>query len=145
MAAASDEIWYVYDASLGWSDADEANIMTFDRPVQILANKSDLGIAARTGLAVSALTREGLDSLVRLVASRLSEVPSLGLSERHVPHVEKAAQYVLEAIATLRSARPVDLAVVTLQAGLSELGMVTGETANADIIDRIFHDFCIGK
>jgi tRNA modification GTPase len=40
---------------------------------------------------------------------------------------------------------PVDLAVVDLRAAARALGEITGETATPDVIERVFHDFCIGK
>ena len=45
----------------------------------------------------------------------------------------------------LASERPDDLASVGLRSTLMKLGEITGETATPDIIERIFHDFCIGK
>jgi tRNA modification GTPase len=41
--------------------------------------------------------------------------------------------------------RPPDLAAVGIRAAINSLGKITGETADADIIARIFRDFCIGK
>ena len=41
--------------------------------------------------------------------------------------------------------RPPDLAAVGLRAAIQAIGRVTGETAEADMIARIFRDFCIGK
>ena len=41
--------------------------------------------------------------------------------------------------------QPDDLASVALRDALFAVGEITGEHASADILDRIFHDFCIGK
>ena len=41
--------------------------------------------------------------------------------------------------------RRYDLAAVDLQAAIRTLGEITGETTPPDVIDRVFHDFCIGK
>jgi tRNA modification GTPase len=46
---------------------------------------------------------------------------------------------------TLGSPVPDDLTAVGLQQALHALGEITGETATANIIERIFRDFCIGK
>ena len=40
---------------------------------------------------------------------------------------------------------PLDCLGVDLQGALEALGEVTGENLKEEVIDRIFHEFCIGK
>jgi tRNA modification GTPase len=40
---------------------------------------------------------------------------------------------------------PTDLAAVHLREAVHQMGLITGETASEDMLDRIFADFCIGK
>jgi tRNA modification GTPase len=40
---------------------------------------------------------------------------------------------------------PVDLVSIDIKAALEALGEITGDNITEEIIDRIFHDFCIGK
>ena len=40
---------------------------------------------------------------------------------------------------------PLDFVSIDLRAALDALGEITGETATADLLDRIFAEFCIGK
>jgi tRNA modification GTPase len=40
---------------------------------------------------------------------------------------------------------PDDLVATCLREAIHALGEITGETAGADMIERIFRDFCIGK
>ncbi len=47
--------------------------------------------------------------------------------------------------ATLADGLPLDFVAIDLRAALEALGEITGETATADLLDRIFAEFCIGK
>jgi tRNA modification GTPase len=64
---------------------------------------------------------------------------------RHQPLLESAQDALGHCLATIANYRPADLLSIDLNAAISSLGQITGETATVDIIDRIFHDFCIGK
>jgi tRNA modification GTPase len=145
-AANADRIWYVYDASLGWSPDDQAAVSAFERPVEILANKTDLGQATPVGLAVSALTGQGLPHLVQTtVISLESTSPTPYINGRH----EGPLRSALEAVETLGSFlahdAPEDLLATLLRQLIHDLGQVTGETVEADMLQRIFQDFCVGK
>jgi len=141
IAANADLIWLLQDATsatnLAW---------TFDRPTIRIANKIDLGPVKPGFLGISCLSRQGLDDLIRgtLETMKLHEV-DFAIDPRHAPFLDEARGSIENAIETLRNDRPADLAVVGLRNALFELGKVTGETADADMIERIFADFCIGK
>jgi tRNA modification GTPase len=48
----------------------------------------------------------------------------------------------------LRSAQegiPPEFIAVDLRTAIDAVGLITGETATEDIVERIFSDFCIGK
>ena len=40
---------------------------------------------------------------------------------------------------------PMDCIEVDVREALNSIGEITGQTVTEDILDRIFHDFCIGK
>jgi tRNA modification GTPase len=40
---------------------------------------------------------------------------------------------------------PFEIIAADLQEGLQALGEIVGETANEEVLDRIFSRFCIGK
>jgi tRNA modification GTPase len=46
---------------------------------------------------------------------------------------------------TLAAGLPLDFVAIDLRAALEALGEITGEMATADLLDRIFAEFCIGK
>jgi tRNA modification GTPase len=139
-AASANLVWYVYDAAVGYHGESPADAF-------LIANKADLNPAPSHGLAVSALTGEGLGALIETISSRLPEIREheAVINRRHAPLLDQAQAAVESVVATLRSDVPDDLAAVGLQQAIRLLGEVTGETTPPDVIDRIFHDFCIGK
>lgn len=165
-AARADEIWYVFDATLGWSDADEQAVSDLGgRPssvaehatdalrapsIRLLANKADLiprNARVYGALRVSALTRSGLDQLIKETAEAALHAPT-GLpfiQTRHEGPLREAQEALQHALETIRHHRPHDLLSVDLRLALSSLGEITGETASEDMIQRMFRDFCVGK
>ncbi len=141
----ADWIWLIYDAQAGWTKADEAFLAQLPAEPLILANKSDLAEPER-GLPLSALTGHGINSLIEEVKSQAPELSdSPAINQRHTAHLRQAKECIAEARQAIESPVPNDLAVVGLQSGVRVLGEITGETAPPDLIEQIFHDFCIGK
>jgi tRNA modification GTPase len=65
---------------------------------------------------------------------------------RHLDALRRAAEFLDTAEDLLGGRTPaVDRAAVELQGALSALGEVTGETADDEVLDRVFSRFCIGK
>jgi tRNA modification GTPase len=69
----------------------------------------------------------------------------ISIQTRHQPDLLEAASELELAIEALQHGRPPDLAAQGIRAALHAIGRITGDTADADIIERIFRDFCIGK
>lgn len=142
----ADFVLYIYDASQGWTEMDRQVVANLTAPHQIIANKSDLA-APNQGLPISCLTGEGLAELLKSISDQLptdvGEVPLI--LERHVTHLDNAKRSLEEALATLDANAPDDLLGIDLRQAIRHLGEIIGDTASPDIIDRIFHDFCIGK
>jgi tRNA modification GTPase len=139
-------VWYVFDASKGITPEDEKLTKQLSNAF-VIASKCDLARVPHF-LNVSAKTGQGLDELVRNVTVYAEEacamkVPPIDL--RHKPLLEDTVQMLREAAETIRNARPDDLLTTFLRSASSHLGEITGETASADMIERIFADFCIGK
>lgn len=145
VASGADQVWYLYDASVGWTQEDETNFGTLVGDRMIVANKVDLA-QAPIGVPVSAKTGEGLADLftdlpIKAERAQGGALPNL----RHRSHLEKALASLNECLTALRNDAPDDLLSVLLTDAASELGAITGETAAPDLIERIFHDFCVGK
>ena len=147
IAARVDEVWYVYDVSVGFSELDEQNVAAFEQLVVVVANKCDLLSGERgegsgerrerNGLqiTVSALTGEGLDAIgehVRDKVDRAAHEPLINLRQKDP--LENARAALLNVLDAIEHDLPDDLLAVGLRAGAEHLGQVTGETATPDII-----------
>ncbi len=147
--SAADLVWYVVDASKGLDNEDRSHLSRLGERAWLLIAKCDLARLPGSGFHVSAKTGEGLHALRSAVAERAglrtTEGQWLAINERHADHLREADGRIAEAIETLDSGLPVDLASIHLQSAAMELGLVTGETATLDLIDRVFRDFCVGK
>ncbi|WP_298160304.1 tRNA uridine-5-carboxymethylaminomethyl(34) synthesis GTPase MnmE [Brevundimonas sp.] len=121
----------------------------FARPDDFVVwTKADLAVAAGEGIAVSALTGEGLRALHDALAARLArdlsgaDFPAV-TRERHRRRLSEAASAVAAARGHL-SAAP-ELAGDDLRRAADALGRVTGAIGVEDILGEVFSTFCIGK
>jgi len=131
-------------------------------PHLIALNKSDLD--ARLGdaalgqlkevastLNVSALNSEGIDDLLDhlygLIAEGTSPVVEGAIitNARHFAAIEDALESLRRAKQALDEGFTEEVALSELHAALKYLGVITGETLIADIMNQIFSTFCIGK
>jgi tRNA modification GTPase len=106
-----------------------------------LRNKIDAGAGAAVG--VSALTGEGLDWLLNLVATRAETDDANAattLRDRHVVSL-RAAIVHLEATC---GAEP-EIAAEELRLAAQALDSVLGKIDVEDVLDEVFSAFCIGK
>lgn len=143
-ASRADVVWYVFDSSIGLTESDQSEIEGFDQPVQLVANKSDLGSAPQ-GIPVSNYTGSGLDSLIATIAERATGLEGAIPNARHQHHFESALEAVQESKQGFEYRHPADLVVTHIRTAIHELGLVTGEAADGDLLSQIFRDFCVGK
>ncbi|WP_126578997.1 tRNA uridine-5-carboxymethylaminomethyl(34) synthesis GTPase MnmE [Tengunoibacter tsumagoiensis] len=132
------------------------------RSVVLVLNKADCQQRVETGelqeiwpdaplVATSTLSGQGLadleEAIVELALSGKlqSNENVLVTSARHQDALRRAAEHIDAAIASLQKNLPLDFVSIDLRAGYDVLGEVTGETASDDLLDKIFHEFCIGK
>ena len=110
----------------------------------VLRSKGDL-LQARDDfgeLSVSAKTGEGLDELKRrIVALSGAREGAAITNERHIKALENARAALLHA----RTAHELTLIATDVRDALHHLGAITGRDVDADLIDRIFARFCVGK
>jgi tRNA modification GTPase len=99
----------------------------------------------------SALTGQGLDDLRRairnLVLSSEAEMSSNHLAPnlRHKESLDRVRQNLESAVENIRAGFPLDIIAVDLEEGLTELGSITGQSADDEVIQHIFSQFCLGK
>lgn len=73
-----------------------------------------------------------------------TEEPEIAVSARHAGLLDEASVTLADAVPELESENW-ELSASNIRSSLSALGMITGETADVDVLDNIFSRFCIGK
>lgn len=117
-----------------------------------VVNKSDLLPSPPAGnsdvLYISALSGEGISELRQAL---LHTVGNINVSDvlmsnpRHYQALQLMQQALDRAQEGLDTGMPADLVVVDLRDALYNLGTVTGQVTNDQVLDNIFSRFCIGK
>jgi tRNA modification GTPase len=142
-------------------DAPELGTVQVQAPVLLVRNKADLPEALHEAevqelwpgaphIQCSTVAREGTAALERAIgqaalSGEAQQGDVLVSSVRHADALRRAAEHLAAAAETLVDAVPLDFVSVDLRAALEALGEITGESATADLLDRIFAEFCIGK
>ena len=163
----ADVLLYLYDLTVGL-DSEEIDFLQdladSESDVQpvLIGNKADVApdlpvadLDGLTALKLSALEArkdadelEGLlDRLTDTVAEHLSraEASPVVMNQRHRQHLQDALDAVRQARDALDRGVSGDMLTLDLRAALQELGAITGEITNEDVLDQIFSRFCIGK
>jgi tRNA modification GTPase len=152
----ADAVLYLVDGTRGESDADRAFVRGWAGPAPLLPvwNKADLPglLPVPPGYTpVSAVTGQGLEELSALIAGALLGGSAVDTGEPLIDS-ERQRDLLEAALAALRlfgegHARGVtpDLLSVDLSAALDALGEITGEVTSAEILERMFSRFCVGK
>lgn len=99
---------------------------------------------------VSAASGEGKDDITKAVeqiAGTANLNPSDGIlsNERQRLAVFNALKSVNEAESGLKAGLTYDAVTVSLEDAISELLELTGEKTSDEVLDRVFHNFCVGK
>jgi len=121
-------------------------------PVTLLMNKCDIAGARRDagqgGIALSAATGEGIETLRQHLASLTDHTEAAGGSfsarARHVDALERGARQLDAAIRQL-AAKQGELAAFELRGAQASLGEVIGDVTSDELLGHIFSSFCIGK
>jgi len=163
--AEAELIFAVFDRSRPLDQEDAALLEKLDScgGVKIaLLNKCDLPAAwtenelAESGifahiLEISAEHDRGIDALRRL-AEDLFAAGEIDYNERAViasarqnASVSRALEFVKSAESALSVGLSTDMAGFDLEAALSELSELDGRRVTEEIVDGIFHRFCVGK
>lgn len=126
-----------------------------DKPMLYIGNKIDTiedpELFSGYDLLISAAENQGIDELkARLLEKALGRVDTdagslVITSTRHRDALEKALAFVSSAHQRLEDGSSNEFLSIDLRSALQELGQITGEITNEDILDSIFSRFCIGK
>ncbi|MFD3155355.1 tRNA uridine-5-carboxymethylaminomethyl(34) synthesis GTPase MnmE [Haloimpatiens sp. FM7330] len=126
----------------------------------VLLNKKDLGrqiekqeidkLNSKYLVDISVKTGEGLEKIKSLIKDLFfrGEVKTEDIyitSNRHKEALIRAEDSLRSAEDVLCNVNAIDLASIDIRNAWSNLGEITGETVEEDIIDKIFSEFCLGK
>src|SRR5262249_28262348 len=132
------------------------------RPVILVLNKADKDSSIECEdlqqlwplapiVETSIIRGDGLSELEDMLAELvlegnvISSESVLVTSARHQEALRRASEHLRASIEALEQHIPLDFVSIDLRAAYDALGEVTGETASDDLLDKIFHEFCIGK
>ena len=161
-AEQADLVLYVADASVPLDESDyQIMDMITGKQAIIILNKSDLPekVSARelerlTGkqvITVSAKEETGLEELKSQIESMFFQ-GKLHLPEdvyitnlRHKKLLQEAVESLNQVLDSLHAHMPEDFYSIDLMSAYEALGSILGESVDEDVINEIFHKFCVGK
>lgn len=158
----SDFIIYVVDVSVPLTEADEKIIqLIHEKNGVILLNKSDLLAVISEEevrkkldwncIPFSNETKDGLQQLEKYINESflrgdISYNDQIYLtSMRHREAVENAVHSLEQVIQTIEDGMPEDFYTIDMMDAYRKLGLINGETATEDLVNKIFKEFCMGK
>lgn len=159
----ADLVLVMLDGSELLTDEDRSVLRaTHDKKRIIIINKTDLGrpkyteaVRAKANgdpvLEISALTGSGLEELAEEIRQIYNFHAMSGNSGavitnmRHKQALLVAREALYRAADAIQSGMPADIASIDMNEAISALGEITGETVSDDIVNEIFHHFCVGK
>lgn len=150
----------VFDNNRELDDEDKLLIdSAMNVPSVAIINKTDLEqkididyISSKINkiIYISAVNGDGkqeLENAVEEIAGTANLNPSEGIlsNERQRLAVSNALNSVREAKKALELGMTFDAITVSLEDAISELLELTGEKTSDEVVDRVFHNFCVGK
>ncbi len=154
-------IIFMADATSG-IDAEDEKIMELCRNKKTIAliNKTDSGNLVKKSeldgmfdniIEFSVKDSKGTQELENTIKA-LFEMGQIDVNAadvitntRHVDALFKARDALKGAIDAIEAQIPIDTTFIDLETAASSLGEIVGLTVSEEIVDRIFHNFCIGK
>ncbi|MBU5592408.1 tRNA uridine-5-carboxymethylaminomethyl(34) synthesis GTPase MnmE [Clostridium sp. MSJ-4] len=155
----ADLVVFMLDLSRKLDDEDK-EILDYikDKKYIVLLNKLDLERKLEDNvfegmeniIEVSAKTGEGIEILKKKIKDlffkgEIKPTEVMITNSRHKEALYRAKERCLAALDTLNSGISIDLASIDVRSAWMNLGEITGETLEEDIIDKIFSEFCLGK
>ncbi|MFE3835830.1 tRNA uridine-5-carboxymethylaminomethyl(34) synthesis GTPase MnmE [Pseudogemmobacter sonorensis] len=100
------------------------------------------------GLAVSGLTGEGVDTLLRMISSRLSEKTAgagIMVRERHRIALQSGLTVIGRVVGMISGPHLAELVAEELRGAIRSLDALVGRVDVDELLGEIFSSFCIGK
>lgn len=150
----------VFDASSPLSDEDlEIIAAVGDVPTIAVLNKSDLPAQIDRGaidshfaavIPMSAKNAAGLNELIDAIREvcckgDVDTTSALVYNERQRSLMKAALDSVTDALSALDGGMTYDAVTVSIEEAIGSLCELTGERVTDEVVDRVFHNFCVGK
>ncbi len=148
----ADVVVFMLDASTEYSDVDkEVFDLVKDKNLITVVNKADCGSIKYNNydFAISAKTGAGVEELKSAIYDKAG-LDSLNFDGDYLVE-RRHYEALLKALASLKKAidaigvMPLDIITVDVRDALVSLGLISGETADENVINEIFAKFCVGK
>lgn len=158
----ADFILFVVDGSEEWSDEDEQILpLIAQKKGIILLNKADLKAKVSElflkdklswdTIAFSNETKQGLQQLEQYITDKF-ERGDLQFNDqicltsiRHKNAVMQAVNALHRVEQSIKDGMPEDFFTIDLMESYQQLGLINGDTATEDLVNKIFEEFCMGK
>ena len=158
----ADFILFVVDGSEEWSDEDEQILpLIAQKKGIILLNKADLKAKVSElflkdklswdTIAFSNETKQGLQQLEQYITDKF-ERGDLQFNDqicltsiRHKNAVMQAVNALHRVEQSIKDGMPEDFFTIDLMEAYQQLGLINGDTATEDLVNKIFEEFCRGK
>lgn len=158
----ADFVIYMVDSSEQLNEADDQIITLLkDKTGIILLNKTDLKMVVSEKeikkklnwnvILFSNQTKNGLKQLEEYIKTSflkgdITFNDQIYLTTiRHKEAVESAKKSLQQVIRTIQDGMPEDFYTIDMMDAYKKLGLINGETASEDLVNKIFKEFCMGK
>lgn len=153
----------VFDCAQPFTEDDFAlaeKLKSLSCPVIAAANKNDLspvsdpaklGVPFAKTVSLSAKSGAGLDTLRTVIEEMFASgeidygTDGVLANARQYAAVQAALSHTEDALHALSEGFTQDIAGMDLELALSALGELDGRSVSGEIVDAIFHNFCVGK
>lgn len=158
----ADFVLFLVDSSVPLTEEDSQIISLIQsKKGVILLNKCDLNQEVTIStiqnklpwecISFSNETREGLDLLEQYLKNSflqgdISFNDQVYLtSVRHREAVQDAVKSLYQVLQSIEDGMPEDFYTIDLMDAYQKLGLINGDTASEDLVNKIFQEFCMGK
>ena len=158
----ADVILFVMDLSkpISKRDKDIINMLDMNKSI-IVGNKCDLPkklgceknkkIKGHNIVEMSVLHKKNIKQAEKVLKEKIfkSEItspqPNFINNIRHKKAMQVAIKDLKKAIKILKADQGFEICAIEMRSVIYDIGLITGESADLNILDRIFSRFCIGK
>ena len=141
----------VVDASKPLDEKDKEILsLAENKPHIVVLNKCDLDKKAElSGVEISAKSGDGMENLTKVILefaqAGSGADDSIITNERHLECLVSCKEAIDRAYTSSEMGMPVDMLAIDIQEAIGNLGEITGQTVSQEIVDKVFHNFCLGK